>query len=105
LLKDSKWQRKLSMVRKSSDTVMIVEAANNNWHDQTENTNYAGLVFLQRLGARHGTKHGPDGIFASLNMAFFDGHVAMFDVEPFEHPVNAIRKFKDGTVFCLGNPR
>jgi hypothetical protein len=38
-------------------------------------------------------------------MAFFDGHVALFDVEPFEHPQNAIRKFKDETIFCLGNPR
>jgi prepilin-type N-terminal cleavage/methylation domain-containing protein/prepilin-type processing-associated H-X9-DG protein len=105
LLSEAAWQRKLSMVKKSADTVMIVEAASQNWHDATENTNYPGLVFLKRLGARHSKKHGPDGIFASLNIAFFDGHVALYDVETFEHPKDVIRKFKDGTIFCLGNPR
>jgi prepilin-type processing-associated H-X9-DG protein len=102
-LKDGKFQRKLSYVKKAADTVMIVEAASQNWHDQTENTQYN--IFLKRLGARHGKKRGPDGIFADLNMAFFDGHVALYPVEPFERPRDAIRKFKDGTIFCLGNPR
>jgi prepilin-type N-terminal cleavage/methylation domain-containing protein/prepilin-type processing-associated H-X9-DG protein len=102
--KDAEWQRKLSMVKKASETVMIVEAADQNWHDQTQSTVYAN-VWLKRLGARHGKKHGADGIFAGLNLAFFDGHVMLYDVEPFETSKNAIRKFKDDTIFCLGNPK
>jgi prepilin-type N-terminal cleavage/methylation domain-containing protein/prepilin-type processing-associated H-X9-DG protein len=105
LLLEGPWQRKLSMVTKAADTVMIVEAADQNWHDQTESTTYPGLVFLKRLGARHSKKHGPDGIYASGNFAFFDGHVALYDVEPFEKPKDTIRKMKDGTVFFIGNPR
>jgi type II secretory pathway pseudopilin PulG len=111
LIKEAAWQRKLSMVKRAAETVMIVEAASQNWHDQTENTSYGGKVFLRRLGARHGMKHGPKavdgtgGVFAWQNMAFFDGHVGYYDVEAFEYPVNKIRSFRDGTIFCLGNPK
>jgi prepilin-type N-terminal cleavage/methylation domain-containing protein/prepilin-type processing-associated H-X9-DG protein len=110
-LKDGKFQRKLSMVRRGAETVMIVEASSQNWHDQKENTDYPGKVFLQRLGARHGKRFGPPakegggGIYAYTNIAFFDGHVQLYDVERFEYPVNKIRTFKDETIFCLGNPK
>jgi prepilin-type N-terminal cleavage/methylation domain-containing protein/prepilin-type processing-associated H-X9-DG protein len=99
IAKDPKFKRTLSQIRKSSDMVMIVEAANPNWHDQTENTKYG--IFLKRLGARHGKRRGPDGIFADLNMAFFDGHVGLYPVEKFESPKEVIWSFKDDTVFVL----
>jgi prepilin-type N-terminal cleavage/methylation domain-containing protein/prepilin-type processing-associated H-X9-DG protein len=69
-------QRNLSMVHKASEMVMIVEAANNNWCDQTQSTVYP-TVWLKRLGARHGKKTG-DGANAYTNLAFFDGHVGQY---------------------------
>src|SRR4051812_13879820 len=75
------WQRTQSMVKKPSELVMLVEAADTNWHDQTENTTYN--IFLKRLGARHGKKTA-DGINAYTNLAFFDGHVALYPTAPFE---------------------
>jgi prepilin-type N-terminal cleavage/methylation domain-containing protein/prepilin-type processing-associated H-X9-DG protein len=98
--KDSKWRRVMSQIKKASDMVMIVEAANPNWHDQTNSTNYPGN-YLRRLGARHGKRRGPDGIYADLNMAFFDGHVALFPVEKFETPYEGIWNFRDETIFVL----
>jgi prepilin-type processing-associated H-X9-DG protein len=69
-------QRNLSMIHKGSEMVMIVEASNNNWCDQTESTTYPN-VWLKRLGARHGKKSA-DGANAYTNMAFFDGHVSEY---------------------------
>ena len=34
------WQRNLSMIKKASDVVMIIEAADQNWWDQTPSTQY-----------------------------------------------------------------
>jgi len=87
--KEADWQRKLSMIKKASSVVMIVEAADQNWWDQTASTKYGNLAQLKRLGARHGKTHGVDGIYAWTNFAFFDGHVAYYDVEPFETTANA----------------
>src|SRR4051794_2304863 len=47
---DAGYQRNLSMVHKGAEMVMIAEAANNNWVDQTAN----GNIYLKRIGARHG---------------------------------------------------
>jgi prepilin-type N-terminal cleavage/methylation domain-containing protein/prepilin-type processing-associated H-X9-DG protein len=105
LLKQPDWQRKLSFVKKAADTIMIVEAASQNWHDQGASAQYPAHSFLRRMGARHGKPHGPDGIYAWTNLAFFDGHVALFDVAKFQTPANVTRTFKDETVFYLGNPR
>jgi prepilin-type processing-associated H-X9-DG protein len=61
---------------------MIVEAANPNWYDQTVSTQKDGeIVWLRRLGARHGKKSRA-GLNAETNIAFFDGHVAKFRTEP-----------------------
>ena len=76
----------MGQIKKGAEMVMIVEAANPNWHDQNDSTKYPGN-FLKRLGARHGKRRGPDGIYADLNMAFFDGHVALFPVEQVPEPV------------------
>jgi prepilin-type processing-associated H-X9-DG protein len=72
-IENAGYQRKLSMVHKASEVVMIVEAANNNWMDQAPN----GNIYLKRLGARHGKKSA-DGMQAYTNFAFFDGHVGLF---------------------------
>ena len=54
------------MVKKGAELLMIVEAADQNWYDQTERS---PGNFLCRLGARHG-KRTADGKNAWTNMAF-----------------------------------
>jgi prepilin-type N-terminal cleavage/methylation domain-containing protein/prepilin-type processing-associated H-X9-DG protein len=85
LLKEPDWQRNLSMVKKGSELVMIVEACDQNWYDATPSSTYPNAhLFLTRLGARHG-KRTADGLNAWTNFAFFDGHVALYPSINFEH--------------------
>jgi len=72
-------QRTISMVRRATEVVMVAEAGDKNWHDQTTAAFFpAGrMIGLPRLGARHGRKTA-DGFDASTNFAFFDGHVTMW---------------------------
>jgi len=86
------FQRTLSMVKKSSELVMIVEASNGNWVDQkaSPDPRYAATVFLARLGARHGKKSA-DGANAWTNFAFFDGHVGLYETAQYT------KKNKNGT--------
>ena len=100
--KEAPWQRKISMVKKAADTIMIVEAADQNWHHVAQSAKYGAEVNLPRLGARHGKAHGHEGMFAYTNFAFFDGHVALFDVAKFQKPANVHFTFRDETVFVLG---
>jgi prepilin-type processing-associated H-X9-DG protein len=82
-LKDRRFQRNISMIRKSSLMVMIVEAADPNWHDNSSVLNPEGkTVWIYRLGARHGKKTA-NGYNASTNMCYFDGHVDLLPTEPF----------------------
>ena len=79
------FQRNLSMVRRSAEMLMMVEAADQNWIDQKPSTACPNAnLFLKRLGARHG-KRTADGLNAWTNMAFFDGHVALYATINFEH--------------------
>jgi len=94
-LKLPDWQRNLNMVRKSSATVMMIEGADQNWWDATPSTKYGNLSQYKRMGARHGKQHGPDGIYAWANMAFFDGHVAFYDIEQFQTSGSAIYNSRD----------
>jgi len=96
-LKASQWQRNYSMVRKSAELLMIVEAANNNWFDQTQGT---GNNFLRRLGARHG-RRTRDGLNAWTNMVFFDAHVALYATEPFEFPQNQMDRQVKEVIFYV----
>jgi len=75
------WQRSLAMVRRSAEMVMMVEAATPNWMDQNPSKAYP-YIFLPRIGARHGKKT-KDGANARTNLAFFDGHVSLYDTERF----------------------
>jgi prepilin-type N-terminal cleavage/methylation domain-containing protein/prepilin-type processing-associated H-X9-DG protein len=93
------YQRRMSLVRKASELMMIVEAANNNWIDQTDSTTYPGN-FLRRLGARHGKKTA-DGANAFTNIAFFDGHVALYATRPFENPQNVMDTYTRETIFYI----
>jgi prepilin-type processing-associated H-X9-DG protein len=102
-LQDPAWQRTLGRVRRSAELLMLVEAANNNWYDQTDSTKYPGN-FLTRLGARHGKKTA-DGANAFTNMAFFDGHVALYPTRPFENPANVMDNQVKDVIFYLNKQR
>jgi prepilin-type processing-associated H-X9-DG protein len=72
------------MVRKSSVVVMIVEAADPNWMQETGQPNINGTgrtVYIRRIGARHGKKTA-DGLNAYSNVCYFDGHVELKATEP-----------------------
>ena len=102
------WQRNLSDVKKSAEMVMMVEAATPNWMDQAASSTYPN-IYLPRLGARHGKKTR-DGANARTNIAFFDGHVGLYDTEPFTKKSpnandNALVDLYSGTVFYLNKQR
>jgi prepilin-type N-terminal cleavage/methylation domain-containing protein len=97
--------RTISMIRKPSEMVMVVEAANGNWVDQKASTDprYASYIFLARLGARHG-KITSEGANAFTYFAFFDGHVGLYPTEPYTRKSgndNALIDFKQETVFYI----
>ncbi len=75
------YQRNMSMVKKAAEMVMIGEASNNNWLDQTAGPPFPN-IYMRRIGARHGKKTA-DGANAYTNLAFFDGHVGLYPTEPF----------------------
>ena len=104
-----KWQRNLSMVRRSAEMVMIVEAATPNWMDQKPSKTYP-YIYLPRLGARHGKKTA-DGSNARTNLAFFDGHVGLYDTGPIVRAAksksndNMLLDLYSGTIFYLNKQR
>jgi prepilin-type processing-associated H-X9-DG protein len=104
---DSQWQRSMGRVKKAAELVMIVEASNNNWHDQAMGT-FEGAALpnirLRRLGARHGKKTA-DGLNAWTNFAFFDGHVALYPTKDFQFPQNKIATYYQETIFYLNKQR
>jgi prepilin-type N-terminal cleavage/methylation domain-containing protein/prepilin-type processing-associated H-X9-DG protein len=109
-LHDPRWQRTISMIRRSAEMVMIVESADSNWFDQTQSSKYPG-VYLRRMGARHG-KRTADGANAYTNLAFFDGHVGLYPSAPFAKqgsstgtPDNSLIDFYQGTIFFVNKQR
>jgi prepilin-type N-terminal cleavage/methylation domain-containing protein len=98
------FKRKLSMIRKPAEFVMVVEAANANWVDQKTSAVYPNTL-LKRIGARHG-KRTASGANAYTNFAFFDGHVSLVPTEPLQQSKtkateNALIDLYSGTVFYL----
>ena len=98
------------MVRRGAEVVMIVEAATPNWMDQSASTTYPSIK-LPRLGARHGKKTA-NGANAKTNMAFFDGHVSLYETEPFTRDAktnpgkdNALVDYYAETIFYLNKQR
>jgi len=105
VLKDGRYLRTWGCVKRSGELVMVAEAANPDWHNQTVSTKYPNL-YMRLIGARHGKKTG-DGANAFTNMAFFDGHVALFATVLFNQGPTATPsipedKFKNETIFWLG---
>jgi len=98
------WQRTMGQIHKSSELMMLVEASNENWFDQTASTKYPTSVFLRRLGARHG-KLTADGANAFTNFAFFDGHVALYPTADFENPKDKMDKFVRDTIFYINKQK
>jgi prepilin-type N-terminal cleavage/methylation domain-containing protein len=111
------WQRGLSLIRKPAEVVMVVEAGNPNFYDQTVSTRYPHIS-AKRLGARHGKKTS-DGANAFWNLAFFDGHVALYPTDKFSRMLsgaevslyqgasndNALVAFYQETIFFLNKQK
>lgn len=98
-----RFTRKLSMVRKASEMVMVVEAADPNWYDDGSH-GPDGKQHCRRMGARHGKKTG-DGYNAFTNFAFFDGHVGLYPTIDYQDPVGGkalhVQTHKTETIFIL----
>lgn len=77
----AKFKRNISMVKKSSVVVMVAEAADPNWVDQTATTVGTKTLYIRRIGARHGKKTA-DGLNAFTNVCYFDAHVELKATEP-----------------------
>jgi prepilin-type N-terminal cleavage/methylation domain-containing protein/prepilin-type processing-associated H-X9-DG protein len=109
-IKDPRLQRTQGRVKKASELIMLVEASNNNWHDQNNKVSPPyEPQHLRRLGARHGKKT-KDGLNAFTNFAFFDGHVSLFPSERFQkkHPTqndNMLEEMTKETIFYLRQQR
>ena len=80
-LGDRNFQRNLSMVKRSGELVMIVEAVSYNWYNVETPPPANPPILLAELSARHGQKT-KDGYDAFANFAFFDGHVGLFPTYP-----------------------
>jgi prepilin-type N-terminal cleavage/methylation domain-containing protein/prepilin-type processing-associated H-X9-DG protein len=110
-LRDPRWQRTISMIKRSAEFVMIVESADSNWFDQGQSAKYPGN-YLNRLGARHG-KRSADGANAFTNFAFFDGHVGLYPTAPYAKqspnatgtPDNSLIDYYQGTIFFVNKQR
>ncbi len=88
------------MVKNSYAMIMIAEAADPNWVDQTATTFGSQTFFLVRLGARHGQKTA-DGLNAYTNICFFDGHVELKPTLPMEIVDGLALTESTGTILFL----
>jgi prepilin-type processing-associated H-X9-DG protein len=108
-ISDPGYVRSISLVKRSAEVVMLVEASDPNWMDQKQSTEYP-KIWLKRLGARHGKKTA-DGLNAKTHFAFFDGHVGLFDSEPYTRRTrtggkdNALIDYYTDTIFYLNKQR
>jgi prepilin-type N-terminal cleavage/methylation domain-containing protein/prepilin-type processing-associated H-X9-DG protein len=84
------FSRSLSQVHHSGNMVMLVESSSLNYGDQTTGVTANGTTIVEgnnqnivvsQLAARHGQK-SRDGYQAFTNIAFFDGHVAIYPTQP-----------------------
>jgi prepilin-type N-terminal cleavage/methylation domain-containing protein/prepilin-type processing-associated H-X9-DG protein len=102
-LQDPAYQRYMSMVHKSSELIMLVEASNPNWYDQTASSSQPSL-YLRRLGARHGQKTA-DKRNAYTNFAFFDGHVGLYPTLPYQKQAFEVANYYRETIFFVTQQR
>jgi prepilin-type N-terminal cleavage/methylation domain-containing protein/prepilin-type processing-associated H-X9-DG protein len=73
-VEDSGYRRNLSAIHRATQMVMILETTSLDWTVQQTTT--ANGVYTNRVAARHGGKSA-NGLNASANFAFFDGHVEL----------------------------
>jgi prepilin-type N-terminal cleavage/methylation domain-containing protein/prepilin-type processing-associated H-X9-DG protein len=85
ILKDAGLQRQMSLVRKGSELIMLVEASNPNFYNPT--TTVPSCPF-GRLAARHGQKTA-DKLNAYTNFAFFDGHVGLYPTADYQKNIGS----------------
>jgi len=76
-LRDSRFTRSLSLIRRSALLVMAFDGNTYNWNNIDGSTGLSA-----RISGRHGnaTNNGKDG---SVNFAFFDGHVTLMSTQPY----------------------
>ena len=76
-LRDGKFTRTLSRIKKPSQMVMAFDGNTYNWNNVPGSTGLSA-----RISGRHGkaSNQGKDGMF---NCAFFDGHVDHLSTEPY----------------------
>jgi prepilin-type N-terminal cleavage/methylation domain-containing protein/prepilin-type processing-associated H-X9-DG protein len=99
-------QRQWGLIKRSAELIMFVEATHPNFHDQSASSKYTGL-YLRRLAARHGKKTA-DGANAFTNLAFFDGHVALFSTIKFNYNVPGQwpeDRITQETIWWVGNQK
>jgi prepilin-type processing-associated H-X9-DG protein len=82
----SGYQRKITMIRKTSTMCMVAEAAGINWvmggtgYTPNKVTTDGEDNWMVGLAARHGK--GPNRRHKWANIAFFDGHVSLMETKP-----------------------
>ena len=104
-LEDMTRSKGMHYVKRAAELVMMVEAANPNFTNNTNGTAPNSTLFqIPRLGARHGTKMD-GGHNAYTNIAFFDGHVGLFSTRPLENIAGpgGIGWFRNDTIFILSS--
>jgi prepilin-type N-terminal cleavage/methylation domain-containing protein/prepilin-type processing-associated H-X9-DG protein len=90
------YQRRLSLITRAAEFVMMTEGYSNNI---TYNSGIAGDL-MPRLAARHGQKTN-NGQDAWTNLAFFDGHVALYPTQPLS--TNGAGGIHNETIFFINN--
>ena len=88
-LRNPKYKRRVDYVRSPSRVVMALEGGN-----------YSAMV-PRYLPGRHGALDN-GGLDASVNVAFFDGHVNIYSTEPYSK-ANTMFNVEQSTVFLLRN--
>jgi prepilin-type N-terminal cleavage/methylation domain-containing protein/prepilin-type processing-associated H-X9-DG protein len=98
---DPAYARTLSMIRKPSEFVMLVEGNNYNIGDQGAASQPHRL---RRVAARHGNKTH-DGREAYTNYAFFDGHVTLYPSARVDLSPKGVDDFKQETIFSISKQK
>ena len=83
-LANPQFNRSINYVRHAANMVMVLESSSLNYCDQTYTTPGTappGTIIVTQLAGRHGQK-SQDRLQAFTNLAFFDGHVALYPTAP-----------------------
>jgi len=97
-LKDGRFARSMTLIRKPSQVVMAFDGNTYNWNNIPGSTGLSARISGRHGKATNGTK---DGMF---NCAFFDGHVVLLSTEPYTRAgtgANALSITKGDVVFWL----